>query len=295
MKKALTPTQGTAAVSEPWRAALRTFDQDLQRRGAAERTRRAYGTDAAELAGWATANGLNPQQVDYKVLRRWAARMSQRGAAPRTHGAQAGVDPQPLPQPARARRGRVQPGRPAARAQAPADAARRRSSRTTSRGCSRTHPGLDAARDARPRAVRARVRQRAARGGARRPRRHEHPVRRRTGPRRGQGRPRPASSRRASRRCARSPPIWSVRGRRWPAPTPTPRFSCPRAANVCRRPMSGAACACGRGTLRRRPGCTRTHSVIPSQRTCSRAARTCARSRRCSVTPASRRPRSTLG
>jgi site-specific recombinase XerD len=84
MKKALTPTQGTAAVSEPWRAALRTFDQDLQRRGAAERTRRAYGTDAAELAGWATANGLNPQQVDYKVLRRWAARMSQRGAAPRT-------------------------------------------------------------------------------------------------------------------------------------------------------------------------------------------------------------------
>jgi site-specific recombinase XerC len=84
MKKALTPTQGTAAVSEPWRAALRTFDADLQRRGAADRTRRAYGTDAAELAAWATANGLTPQQVDYKVLRRWAARLSQRGAAPRT-------------------------------------------------------------------------------------------------------------------------------------------------------------------------------------------------------------------
>ena len=84
MKKALTPTQGTAAVSEPWRAALRTFDQDLQRRGAADRTRRAYGTDAAELAAWATANGLNPTDVDYKALRRWAARMSQRGAAPRT-------------------------------------------------------------------------------------------------------------------------------------------------------------------------------------------------------------------
>lgn len=84
MKKALTPTQGTAAVSEPWRAALRTFDADLQRRGAAERTRRAYGTDAAELAAWATANGLAPQAVDYKVLRRWAARLSQRGAAPRT-------------------------------------------------------------------------------------------------------------------------------------------------------------------------------------------------------------------
>src|SRR5918998_966750 len=37
MKKALTPTQGTAAVSEPWRAALRTFDADRQR-GAAPRT-----------------------------------------------------------------------------------------------------------------------------------------------------------------------------------------------------------------------------------------------------------------
>jgi site-specific recombinase XerD len=84
MKKALTPIQGTAAVSEPWRAALRTFDADLKRRGAAERTRKAYGTDAAELAAWATANGLNPVEVDYKVLRRWAARLSQRGAAPRT-------------------------------------------------------------------------------------------------------------------------------------------------------------------------------------------------------------------
>jgi integrase/recombinase XerC/integrase/recombinase XerD len=84
MKKALTPSQGTAAVSEPWRAALRTFDADLQRRGAAERTRRAYGTDAAELAAWATSNGLTPADVDYKALRRWAARLSQRGAAPRT-------------------------------------------------------------------------------------------------------------------------------------------------------------------------------------------------------------------
>src|SRR3954462_7089350 len=84
MKNALTASQGTAAVSEDWRAALRTFDQDLQRRGAADRTRRAYGTDAAELAAWATANQLAPQEIDYKALRRWAARLSQKGAAPRT-------------------------------------------------------------------------------------------------------------------------------------------------------------------------------------------------------------------
>src|SRR4051794_41977030 len=91
MKNALTASEGTrpaaavdAAVSDPWRAALRTFDADLRRRGAAERTRRAYGTDAAELAAWATANGLGPAQVDYQALRRWAARLSQKGAAPRT-------------------------------------------------------------------------------------------------------------------------------------------------------------------------------------------------------------------
>jgi integrase/recombinase XerC/integrase/recombinase XerD len=84
MKNALTTSQGTAAVSEPWRAALRTFDADLRRRGAAERTRRAYGTDAAELAAWATANGLGPTEIGYPALRRWAARLSQKGSAPRT-------------------------------------------------------------------------------------------------------------------------------------------------------------------------------------------------------------------
>src|SRR3954451_9073742 len=84
MKNALTASQGTAAVSDPWKQALRTFDQDLQRRGAADRTRKAYGTDAAELAAWATANQLEPTEVDYKALRRWAARLSQKGAAPRT-------------------------------------------------------------------------------------------------------------------------------------------------------------------------------------------------------------------
>src|SRR3954470_7933354 len=81
MKNALTSSQ---AISDPWRQALRTFDADLQRRGAADRTRKAYGPDAAELAAWATANQLTPQQVDYKALRRWAARLSQKGAAPRT-------------------------------------------------------------------------------------------------------------------------------------------------------------------------------------------------------------------
>src|SRR4051795_5971244 len=84
MKNAAMAPQGTAAVSEPWRIALRLFDADLRRRGSADRTRRAYGTDAAELAAWATANGLGPADVTYQALRRWAARLSQKGAAPRT-------------------------------------------------------------------------------------------------------------------------------------------------------------------------------------------------------------------
>jgi site-specific recombinase XerD len=83
MKKAAKASQGMA-VSEPWRVALRTFDADLRRRAAAERTRRAYGTDAAELAAWATAHALEPAEVGYPVLRRWAGHLSQRGAAPST-------------------------------------------------------------------------------------------------------------------------------------------------------------------------------------------------------------------
>jgi site-specific recombinase XerC len=80
MKK--TATNGQA--SDAWGAALRRFDRDLQRRGAAERTRRAYGADVGELATWAVAQGLGPAELSYRLLRGYAARMSDRGAAPRT-------------------------------------------------------------------------------------------------------------------------------------------------------------------------------------------------------------------
>jgi integrase/recombinase XerC/integrase/recombinase XerD len=71
-------------ASEAWAAGLRRFDRELQRRGAAERTRRAYGRDVGELAGWATAQGMAPESVDYRTLRRYAARISEGGAAPST-------------------------------------------------------------------------------------------------------------------------------------------------------------------------------------------------------------------
>jgi site-specific recombinase XerD len=63
---------------------MRTFDRELQRRGAAERTRRAYGVDLGQLAIWGTANGVEPDGVDYPVLRRYAAQLAGRGAGPRS-------------------------------------------------------------------------------------------------------------------------------------------------------------------------------------------------------------------
>src|SRR6185503_16682312 len=80
MKNTATPPQ----ASEAWAAALRRFDGDLERRGAAERTRRAYGADISELATWAAAQGLEPRTLTYGLLRGYAARLSDRAAAPRT-------------------------------------------------------------------------------------------------------------------------------------------------------------------------------------------------------------------
>jgi integrase/recombinase XerC/integrase/recombinase XerD len=82
MKNEAMPFEGSPA--DAWGDALRRFDRELQRRGAAERTRRAYGADAGELAAWAAASGLGPADVGYPALRRWAARVSSGGVAPRT-------------------------------------------------------------------------------------------------------------------------------------------------------------------------------------------------------------------
>src|SRR4051794_9348967 len=61
-----------------WRDALTLFDRDLRRRGAAERTRRAYGADLGQLAAWAGARGIAPEDVDYRTLRRYASHLSER-------------------------------------------------------------------------------------------------------------------------------------------------------------------------------------------------------------------------
>ncbi len=81
MKNSATETQ---TLPGAWREALSLFDSDLRTRGAAERTRRAYGIDLGQLAGWCGARGLDPAQVDYKTLRRYAAHLSERRVAPKT-------------------------------------------------------------------------------------------------------------------------------------------------------------------------------------------------------------------
>ena len=71
---------------------LMTWDEALDRlstatcaaRGAAERTRRAYGVDLGQFAEWARGAGLEPGEVRHRDVRRYAAGLSRRGAAPAT-------------------------------------------------------------------------------------------------------------------------------------------------------------------------------------------------------------------
>jgi integrase/recombinase XerC/integrase/recombinase XerD len=67
-----------------WRQALVLFDEDLRRRGAAEKTRRAYGVDLHQLADWAQAQDLSPTEVTPRSLRRYAASLGERRYAPST-------------------------------------------------------------------------------------------------------------------------------------------------------------------------------------------------------------------
>jgi integrase/recombinase XerC/integrase/recombinase XerD len=67
-----------------WSAAIALLTEDLQRRDAAERTRRAYQTDIGQFAAWAGREGLAPVDVGPKAVRRYIARLSEQGAAPST-------------------------------------------------------------------------------------------------------------------------------------------------------------------------------------------------------------------
>ena len=63
-----------------WEQALSAFDRDLAGRGSAERTRRAYGFDLGQFCEWARDRGRAPDQVAYRDVRLYAARLSEGGA-----------------------------------------------------------------------------------------------------------------------------------------------------------------------------------------------------------------------
>ena len=176
---------------------------------------RVYGTRRrASSARWAGAyDARRRPTIDYPWLRRYAAQLAERGprAAHRRRASS--------PRCARCFRVLVEHGvmeaNPAdllaspklpqrlPRALKPADVVR----------AARPDPGLDAARAARSRAVRARLRVRPARRGARQPRRRLGRLRRRAGARRGQGRQDPLRARSGEHALAALTPLSGARAR----------------------------------------------------------------------------------
>src|SRR3954451_4673014 len=69
----------TTAAEATWGAHLAAFDTHLKTRGMAEKTRKAYGTDAGQLAEWASAQELSPFDLTPRLLRRYAGVISERG------------------------------------------------------------------------------------------------------------------------------------------------------------------------------------------------------------------------
>ncbi len=75
---------GVTALVEAWTQATVLLEDDLRRRDAAPRTRRAYGVDVAQFAHWASGRGVPPREVDAKTVRRYVAGLSERGSSPST-------------------------------------------------------------------------------------------------------------------------------------------------------------------------------------------------------------------
>ncbi len=80
--------RGTRRIADPpggaWSQSLAALDRELRRRGTAEKTRRAYGVDAGQFAVWCGELGIEPGAISYRLLRRYAASLSERACAPTT-------------------------------------------------------------------------------------------------------------------------------------------------------------------------------------------------------------------
>jgi integrase/recombinase XerC/integrase/recombinase XerD len=74
----------TDAREDAWEQALSLLEEDLRRRDASARTRRAYAGDVRQFASWASQEGLLPAEVGPKTLRRYVAHLSKQGAVAST-------------------------------------------------------------------------------------------------------------------------------------------------------------------------------------------------------------------
>jgi len=78
-------TQKTDIELQPrWTAALGTWERWLVARSAAPKTLRAYLADVTQLAEWAGAHDLAPEDLDHKRLRQFAGVLSERGVSKST-------------------------------------------------------------------------------------------------------------------------------------------------------------------------------------------------------------------
>src|SRR3954468_6846755 len=85
MKNSATdPNASRPALAPAWSAALSEHDQALSARNMADKTRRAYASDLEQFALWAARHELEPGPVRPRLLRRWAAALSEEGCAPST-------------------------------------------------------------------------------------------------------------------------------------------------------------------------------------------------------------------
>lgn len=82
MKNKPTAPEDTEDAPPAWQAAARVLDDELRRKGGAERTRAAYAGDVLRFARWCTADGRpGPEHVDVRTVRRYTQSLTERGAA----------------------------------------------------------------------------------------------------------------------------------------------------------------------------------------------------------------------
>ena len=297
-KTAIAAEDTTPAISDDWASALRLLDDDLLRRGAAERTRRAYRTDLRQFAVWASAAGIEPADAGPRELRRYAADALRAPRRAEHRRAQARRAARLLPRAARARRRRrrTRPSSSPSPKRAAAPAAR--AARRRARRAARPDPG----RRRRSSCATARCSSSPTRCGLRAEELVNLDIdvgrlRRRGAARRGQGRQDPHRPGRRARAAGARRATWSAAaaGARQ-RPTASRRCSSRKSGRrLSTSDVRRRLARLGARAPRCRAASRRTRCATRSRRTCSTAAPTCARSRSCSGTAASRRRRSTLG